>query len=40
MQYVNEAPDKTIGSYSYSFKAFLGKGSYSNVFLGKVFNLN
>jgi len=27
--------DKKIGSYSYSFKALLGKGSYGSVYLGK-----
>ena len=35
MQFINNAPDKTIDKYSFNFKSFLGKGSFSEVFLGK-----
>ena len=35
MQFINNAPDKTIDKYSFNFKSFLGKGSFSEVYLGK-----
>ena len=37
---LNHNLEKQIKNYRYNFQDYLGQGSYSKVFLGKVYNLN